>query len=166
MKNAVLYIRAAFTEVFSANNNRVRTMNYKIIKGDLFTCPQEASLAHCVSKDFHMSKGIAVPFKEKFKGVQDLISQNVKKGECAYLRREDRYIFYLVTKKKYWGKPTLQSLASSLESMRDHCLNFNVRELCMPKIAAGLDELCWEDVEGIIKKVFVDIPIDITIYEL
>ena len=36
------------------------------IKGDLFTCAKEASLAHCVSRCLSMSKGIAVTFKQKF----------------------------------------------------------------------------------------------------
>ena len=42
--------------------------------GDLFKCPERFSLCHCVSADFHMSKGIAKIFKRKFKGLQELFS--------------------------------------------------------------------------------------------
>ena len=46
-------------------------------KGNLFSCPKSAGLAHCVSKDLKMSKGIAVTFKETFKGVQELAQQGI-----------------------------------------------------------------------------------------
>lgn len=141
-------------------------MKYRVVQGDLFNCSATAALAHCVSKDFHMSKGIAVPFKTKFEGVDELLAQNVKIGECAYLVRENRYIFYLVTKKKYWGKPNMSTLKSSLESMRSLCEAENVTELCMPKIAAGLDKLDWDEVESLIKEIFLNVSIDITIYTL
>ena len=47
-------------------------------KGDLFSCPETSSLAHCVSEDLVMSKGIATIFKNKFKGVDDLKKQGIK----------------------------------------------------------------------------------------
>ena len=50
-------------------------MTYSEIKGDLFGCPKEFSLAHCVSADLAMGKGIATLFKEKFKGVGNLKDQ-------------------------------------------------------------------------------------------
>lgn len=45
------------------------------VKGDLFDCPGNYSLAHCVSQDLHMSKGIAAIFKEKFGGLDELRAQ-------------------------------------------------------------------------------------------
>ncbi len=47
--------------------------------GDLFSCPDTASLAHCVSADLAMGKGIAKLFKAKFCGVDDLKSQRTYK---------------------------------------------------------------------------------------
>lgn len=44
-------------------------------KGDLFSCSEKDALAHCVSADFRMGKGIAVLFKQKFGGVQELKDQ-------------------------------------------------------------------------------------------
>ena len=44
-------------------------------QGDLFASSSSASLAHCVSKDLHMGKGIATVFKKKFGGVGELKSQ-------------------------------------------------------------------------------------------
>ncbi|XP_042656236.1 ADP-ribose glycohydrolase OARD1 isoform X2 [Tyto alba] len=47
----------------------------KCVKGDLFSCPPTDSLAHCISEDCRMGAGIAVLFKKKFGGVQELLDQ-------------------------------------------------------------------------------------------
>ena len=44
--------------------------------GDLFSCPETDSLAHCVSKDLAMGKGIAVIFKKTFGDVEELRAQS------------------------------------------------------------------------------------------
>ena len=49
---------------------------FTFTKGDLFSAPPDASLAHCVSEDFRMGKGIATEFKKRFEGVNDLLSQS------------------------------------------------------------------------------------------
>ena len=36
------------------------------IKGDLFSVAVDVSLAHCISRDARMTKGIAVHFEKKF----------------------------------------------------------------------------------------------------
>lgn len=50
-------------------------LEYSEMRGDLFSSPPTASLAHCVSEDLAMGKGIAVLFKDKFKRVGELKSQ-------------------------------------------------------------------------------------------
>lgn len=50
-------------------------MKFEEIKGDLFKCDSDTSLAHCISEDCRMGKGIAVLFKNKFGGVSDLKQQ-------------------------------------------------------------------------------------------
>uniref|UniRef100_A0A2R8NB07 O-acyl-ADP-ribose deacylase 1 n=1 Tax=Callithrix jacchus TaxID=9483 RepID=A0A2R8NB07_CALJA len=45
------------------------------VKGDLFACPKTDSLAHCISEDCRMDAGIAVLFKKKFGGVEELLNQ-------------------------------------------------------------------------------------------
>ncbi|XP_055993274.1 ADP-ribose glycohydrolase OARD1 isoform X2 [Sorex fumeus] len=103
------------------------------VKGDLFACPQTDSLAHCISEDCRMGAGIAVLFKKKFGGVQDLISQQKKTGEVAVLKRDGRYIYYLITKKRASHKPTYENLQKSLEAMKSHCLKNGVTDLSMPR---------------------------------
>ena len=54
-------------------------MIYK--KGDLFTCDACESLAHCVSKDLRMGKGIATLFRDNFKGLPELKAQGIYQNE-------------------------------------------------------------------------------------
>ena len=49
--------------------------------GDLFSSPDTDSLAHCVSQDLGMGKGIAVLFKKTFGGVEELKSQSELKKQ-------------------------------------------------------------------------------------
>ncbi len=48
---------------------------YHEIRGDLFSAPVNTSLAHCVSRDMQMSKGIAKLFRDKFDRINDLKKQ-------------------------------------------------------------------------------------------
>ncbi|XP_028390691.1 ADP-ribose glycohydrolase OARD1-like [Dendronephthya gigantea] len=140
--------------------------HYQEIKGDLFSCSKDASLAHCISADVHMGKGIATIFKKMFGGVEELRSQGKKPGEVSILRREGRFIYYLVTKPRYFHKPTYDTLRSSLIAMKVHCKEHEVTTLAMPRIGCGLDRLDWGEVRKIIKETFQDTNIHLTIYAL
>ncbi|KAF6365007.1 ADP-ribose glycohydrolase OARD1 isoform X1 [Panthera pardus] len=136
------------------------------VKGDLFACPKTDSLAHCISEDCRMGAGIAVLFKKKFGGVQELLNQQKKSGEVAVLKRDGRYIYYLITKKRASHKPTYENLQKSLEAMKSHCLKNGVTDLSMPRIGCGLDRLQWENVSAMIEEVFEATDIRITVYTL
>ncbi|XP_063968357.1 ADP-ribose glycohydrolase OARD1-like [Lytechinus pictus] len=136
------------------------------VKGDLFAAPQTECLAHCISADVRMGKGIATIFKKKFGGVQDLLAQGVKPGGVAVLQREQRFIYYMVTKEKFWHKPTYKSLQDSLSSMAGHCKENGIKALSMPRIGCGLDGLKWDEVKKKISETFQDMDIMVTIYTL
>lgn len=131
----------------------------KLIQDDLFK--SDDSLVHCVSQDLHMGKGIAVTFKEKFGQVDKLAEQKKGIGEVAYIQSDKRYIFYLITKDKYYGKPTYKSLIMCLSELKKLCTQFNVTKLSMPKIGCGLDRLNWDKVVKLIEKHLTNIDVDI-----
>jgi O-acetyl-ADP-ribose deacetylase (regulator of RNase III) len=135
------------------------------IKGDLFSNAEGESLAHCVSADFHMGKGIALAFRTKFGKVKELLAQKKGVGDIAVLKSElNTFIYYLVTKQKYYGKPTYDSLTKSLISMKEHIKANKITKLSIPKIGCGLDKLDWDKVKNIINDVFKDIDVKITVY--
>ena len=134
--------------------------------GDLFACPETDSLAHCVSADLRMGKGIAVKFKNKFRSVEELKKQEKKIGQVTVLEKEQRFIYYLITKAKATEKPTCGNLKASLEDMKKHCVAHDVQTLAMPELGCGLDRLKWEEVKTIICEVFAKTNIHITVYVL
>jgi len=140
-------------------------------KGDLFSSTDEA-MAHCVSKDFAMGAGVAKGFRAKFGRVEELKAQNPKIGGMAFIdvwnkkRMGTQTIFYMVTKNKYFEKPTLKTVKKSLEATRDAMMDMGLRSLSMPMIAAGLDQLSWPLVLREIEDVFNQTDIVITIWYL
>ncbi|CAG8795602.1 22506_t:CDS:1 [Dentiscutata erythropus] len=142
-------------------------MPFREIPGDLFenSNPTDA-LAHCVSQDLRMGKGIAKSFKDKFNGVAELKKQNKKVGEVAYLCHENRYIFYLITKLSAWDKPTEEDFKKSLFELRKLCEQFEVTGLSLPRIGAGLDRLRLDFVHESVSNAFEGSDISVTMYYL
>jgi O-acetyl-ADP-ribose deacetylase (regulator of RNase III) len=137
------------------------------IRGDLFEIGKGQSLAHCVSEDLRMGAGIAVYFRVLFARMDDLREQRTKTGGVAVIHSETgRTIYYMVTKRNYWDKPTLEDVRRSLEAMLKHATENGVDAIFMPRIASGLDALPWSDVRGVIDAVFADGPVAVTICTL
>ncbi|XP_059926486.1 ADP-ribose glycohydrolase OARD1 [Gadus macrocephalus] len=136
------------------------------VSGDLFSCPEDEALAHCISEDCRMGAGIAVLFKKKFNGVEELKAQKKIPGQCAVLERGRRYVYYLITKSKASQKPTYDSLRRSLVDMKTQCTLNGVTRISMPRIGCGLDRLKWEKVSEILEQVFKHTDISITVYSL
>ncbi|XP_041655836.1 ADP-ribose glycohydrolase OARD1 [Cheilinus undulatus] len=136
------------------------------VTGDLFSCPEDDALAHCISEDCRMGAGIAVLFKKKFKGVNELKEQKKSVGQCAVLKRDRRFVYYLITKIKATQKPTNNSLRQSLEDMKSHCLLSGVTRISIPRIGCGLDQLVWKEVAEMLEQVFRHTDITITVYSL
>jgi O-acetyl-ADP-ribose deacetylase (regulator of RNase III) len=137
-------------------------MRLREIKGDLFST--DDNLVHCVSECLEMGKGIAVQFKSKFGQIDNLKKQKKVTGQVAYITTNDRHIFYLITKKKYFEKPTYESLYLSLVELRDLCKQLNITSLSMPKIGCGLDRLDWSLVKMHIEHIFKGTNIQINVY--
>ena len=126
-------------------------------KRDLFELENEYYLAHCISDDFQLDKGIASDFQKRFKmdrKLKKLYPIGLCKSGCILI--EEDKVFNLVTKKVYWKKPSYVSLEVALLEMRDILLQKNIKLVAMPKIGCGLDRLQWGYVKEIIEEVFVN----------
>jgi hypothetical protein len=126
---------------------------------NLFEVDEKYYLAHCISADAEMGAGIAVEFAKKFPKIKMLKNYSILVGVCVKVDR----IFNLVTKSKYYGKPTYFSLIASLEECRDICIENNIKYLAMPKIGCGLDRLSWGKVREIVQEVFKNTDIEILV---
>ena len=120
----------------------------------------------CISSDFKMGKGIALEFNRVFNCKNELVKEfkNFKwenTGRC--IKVKNSIVFHLITKNRYWDKPTYRTLKESLMELKTLCLEQNIKKLVMPKIGCGLDKLQWNTVKENIIKIFNDTDIEILI---
>ena len=143
-------------------------MKYNEQKGNLFELDEKYSLVQCISLDCKMGKGIAVEFDKQFKGMKSTLQYTIKEYEmkvpvCIPYVSKERYVFNLVTKKVYYGKPTYKSIIACIKEMKYQCEKYDIKYLAMPKIGCGLDRLKWGKVREIIQVEFKDLDIEIEV---
>lgn len=144
-------------------------MIFKEIKEDLFNISNEYAIVHCISNDFALGAGIAKAINEKYNVKEKLNSRwgNFDWVNCSLLCKcDDRLICNLVTKEKYWQKPTYKSLMYCLIDLAEDCKEENITKLVMPRIGCGLDRLNWGKVKECIKRVFQETDIEIIVCSL
>ena len=139
---------------------------------DLFSVSDEYYLAHCISADFGMGKGIVIEFNNRFNMKRKLkskypnylkeYSEENRCGDCIL----DGRVLNLITKERYYQKPTYKSLEQSLQAMKNICSHRKVQKIAMPMIGCGLDKLEWDRVSQIIKNIFGDTDMEILVCKL
>jgi len=153
-------------------------MIFKEEKCDLFNLDNKYALAHCISNDCAMGTTkdgrilpcVATEFIKRFPKMKIIIK--IRKDPngigtcCLYAEcKDDKWIriFNLITKEKYWLKPTYDTLKSSLLDLKKQCEHLDIKFIAIPKIGSGLDRLSWSKVREIIKEVFKDTDIEILV---
>ena len=144
-------------------------MIFKEINGDLFESDEKYTLVHCISADCDMGKGIAKTFDSKMPQMKKLLKSTIRennmKGYFAILYLDDiRNVINLITKERYWHKPTYSSLKASLLSAKKIAIRYDIKYLAMPVIGCGLDRLQWSKVSAMIKEIFADTDVEIVVY--
>ena len=136
-------------------------MEYSEQAQDLFAVPESYSLAHCISADAEMGAGIAKAFASRFPELSILkeAAPENKVGSCIRVGR----VLNLITKEKYWQKPTYESVESALQSMLSVCKAEGIKKVAMPRIGSGLDKLDWPKVSALIQKVFTGSGVEILV---
>ena len=137
--------------------------NYQEVIGNVFD--SKDSIAHCVSADFKMSAGTALHFKRKFptKYPTDLDHSFIPLWP-QWLPETRRYLYHLVTKQKYFEKPSYSTLRASLERTRTHAENNSIPKISMPCIR--LDQLDCDEVKLLIQETFRTSPVQVVVYIL
>lgn len=143
-------------------------MIFKEINGDLFESDEKYTLVHCISADCAMGAGIAKTFDDRMPKMKKLLKRTIREnnmqGYFAILYQGERNVINLITKERYWHKPTYSSLKTSLLNAKNIAIRNNIKYLAMPVIGCGLDRLQWSKVSVMIKEVFADTDIEIVVY--
>lgn len=144
-------------------------MNYAEIQGDLFSSVgrDKTLLVHCISSDFALGAGIAKQFTAR--GVkQELLSKYKKDGWQGHgyclLTDNGISVANLVTKEKYWHKPTITTVHEALLDLKTQAAGKGYKNLAMPAIGCGLDRLRWQDVRIVVNDVFEDTDMNVSVY--
>lgn len=144
-------------------------MTYKEEVRDLFSVPDDYYLAHCISGDYALGAGIAIEFDKRF-NMKQILNELVPgywgymkacgvNGECILIDR----VLNLLTKERYFHKPTYDSMRDALRGMRDVCAANSIKKVAMPTIGCGLDRLKWDKVSAMIQEIFADEDIEILV---
>ena len=109
------------------------------------------SIAHCISADFKMSSGIAQELKLQFPTkipTKEMVN-NAPLWPQVF-NQSQRFLYHLITKRRYFHKPTYKNLRASLIGLRTHAETNNVTRISLPRIGCGLDKLDWKKVMDMI----------------
>lgn len=143
-------------------------MYYREEVRDLFSVSEDYYLAHCISADFGMGKGIVIEFNKRFDIKRKLQAKypnfindyhHNKWGGTALI--EGRVI-NLITKERYYEKPTYETMREALNIAKLK-LPVDCKKIAMPVIGCGLDKLQWDKVSEIIKDIFKNTDVEILI---
>ena len=131
-------------------------------KKDLFSVDSKYYLVHCISADYKMGAGIALEFEKRFH-IKSSIKKDDLKIEVGTTLFTNNKIFNLITKEKYYNKPTYTTLRNALDGLKSICITRDIKYLAMPRIGCGLDKLYWNTVKIILEQVFYNTDIEILV---
>lgn len=143
-------------------------------QGDLFDLPIKYDLAHCISLDCAMGAGIAKEFVKKYPDLKPTLIECVKINNLKHpitistpvkfeTEDSDGIVHNLITKEKYWHKPTYSTIRECIKQLAYQCKEYDTKHLAMPRIGSGLDRLQWDKVRRIIEEEFKDLDIEIVV---
>ncbi len=143
-------------------------MKFLEVKGDLFKVSNEHVLVHCISADCKMGAGIAVEFVKRYPSMRNLVlSMKPEVGQALYYNGANkRFVINLITKERYYHKPTRDNFNKTILDMKRVIDFYNIQKIALPLIGSGLDRLNWDESSKFIQETFVDTDIEILVVKL
>ena len=130
---------------------------------------QPHSIGHCISAYAKMSKGFTELLSQQVLGLRDTCRRTtLLTGQTFpfWDRVGNRYIYNLVTKTKFSGKPTLTTLSLTLEEKKSRARLYGISTIAIPKIGCGFDQMNWREVVKLLRAIFAYSNIRIIVYNL
>ena len=130
-------------------------------------------IAHCVSSDFEMGIGVAKVLAD----LEPEMREDLRRSFPKKRNRSDfkpmvvsykEKIWNLVTKYRYFDKPTVTEVKESLLELR-HAMRCwfgesTVKKISMPMIASGADKIPWDVTKALLEEIFEGDEFVITVY--
>ena len=77
----------------------------------------------------------------------------------------NRFVYNLVTKRRFFHKPTYDTFQLSLLAPKQHILNNIINEISIPRLGSGYDRLHWPTVLALLCQVFAHTKTTINIIQ-
>ncbi|KAK3918278.1 Gag-Pol polyprotein [Frankliniella fusca] len=110
--------------------------------GSILESPEDLPIVHAVSHDGKFGKGLARQLEQEFQLRDDFLKEK-DRGFPGYvaLQRGNRIIVNLITKSRYFHKPTSTDIEQAFLLLRDWLEANHISEWCLPELGCGLDQL-------------------------
>ena len=123
-------------------------------EGDLLEAPSHFCLAHCCSEDLKLGAGVARTIQEKYAVREEMLRQDHSIGSAVMTSSRGRVVYNLVTKRRFFDKPTYGSLEHCLRDLRRQMAANGHWYLAIPELGCGRDGLRLDVVTEILDKIF------------
>ncbi|CAH1709004.1 unnamed protein product [Aphis gossypii] len=145
-------------------NNNINN-NIKELKGSIFNCPDNFAIAHCISADLKMNKGITNLICKVYGDTSpQLALQELNVGNTIPINNNNKTIFHLITKKLYYHKPKYEDLKTSVHNLKLEAIRLNILKIAIPTLISGPHEFSWSIIKQLIYSEFENTNIEIYIY--
>jgi hypothetical protein len=138
--------------------------NIKKEIADIFLADSDYSIAHCISTDLKMSKGIASQIKMIFGNpTPQLKKLKPQIGDAIPIKIGNKIIYHLITKQKYFHKPKYDDIKLTIQNLKKSMRKLHDFKIAIPTIASGIDKSNWTIIKQHIFKEFLNTNINLLI---
>lgn len=141
------------------------TNNIIELKGSIFNSPDNFAIAHCISADLKMNKGITNLISKVYGDTKpQLALQDINAGDTIPIINNHKTIFHLITKKSHYHKPKYKDLKTSIHNLKLEAIKLNISKIAIPTICSGLDKFNCSTLKQLIYSEFQNTNIEIHMY--
>ena len=128
------------------------------------------SFAYCGSSDLANYTGLAAAVSRRYPAVQNLHKVTLTRPPpgsliACYDHSTNKFIYNLVTKRKFFHRSSYDTLQMSLLAMKRHMERHNITEIGLPRLGNGYDKLHWPTVFSLLYQIFFNSNIKIVIFQ-
>jgi len=150
------------TNALNCINN---TNNIKEIKGSIFNCPDNFAIAHYISSDLKMNRGITDLIGKVYGNTRpQLLLKKINVGTTIPININNKIIFHLITKEIHYHKPKYEDLKASIHNLKLQAIKSNILKIAMPTLHLEPHKFNWSIVKQLIYSEFQNTNIEIHIY--
>ena len=134
-------------------------------RGNVLDSDPSLPILHCISHDARLGAGVARELNQKLNFRNQILAvQRSMPG--LVVTYGQRTVLNLLTKWRYFDKPTLNNFKQALLALRNFVLLHNVQEIATVRLGTGLDRLALDDVLEALATIFYDVNVRVYMYYL